>query len=305
MRREPHADELARLASLERLLQRMVAIDGGPQAIEALQKGNFTGFDLDPRDAAALGTTDVRKLDVYRKLVRGTFVESARLEFPLAAARLGALYHEYVHEFCRAELPRSPILRDVAFELVAFALPLWHADPRVPPWLGDLARFELLDFAVHSAEQDPTPPASEELPADRPVRFDGSCRLGRFDWSVHDLPDDPNDKSEPERAPTALLLYRDRKNEVRRLTLTPLAARIVELLLIERLALGEAVRTACAREHRTLDSSVIEGISTVLADLGERGAVLGADDPNRPEKERAWLGWLYDARAPLPIAWVR
>jgi hypothetical protein len=289
--------ELRRLAALQRMMQRMVTIDDAPDSIRAAQARRFAEHELDPRDAEALSTTDYRKLFVYRKLVRGTFIECVRLEIPLTAARLGERYQREVHAFCSAELPRSPILRDAAYELVAWALPRWRNDSELPPWLGDLARFELFDFDVHCAERNDVEPTTEELPADLPVLFDGSCRLGRFDWAVHDLPDDPDDRSEPRADATGILSYRDTHNDVRRLTLTPLATRIFELLLIDREPLANAVRLGCEREGRTLDASVIEGISSILADLAERGALRGADGRGNVTDRPPWLGWLYDARS--------
>ncbi len=292
--------ELARLAALERLLQGVVKMDG-PEALERARADEFAGAGLDPRDAEALVAQDARKIHVYRKLVRSTFIESMRHEIPLAAARLGELYPEYVHAFCSAELPRSPILRDAAYEFAGWALPRWRSDPRVPPWLGDLARFELLDFDVHCAEGHGCEPVSAELPADGPVLFDGSCRLGRFDFAVHELPEDPEDRSEPRREPTGLFLYRDDGNMVRRLTLTPLATRILELLLIDGIPLAAAVRGGCEREGRGVDPGVIEGIAQVLADLGDRGALLGAKSSDTGKIPR-WLFWLYDARVDYPPA---
>ena len=296
--RSPSSAGLERLAALERMMQRVVGMPGR-ESLERAQAEQFAGLGLDPRDAEVLAATNPKKIHVYRKLVRGTFIESVRLEIPLAAARLGELYGEYVHAFCNSELPRSPILRDAAYELTAWALPRWRDDARVPPWLGDLARYELLDFDVHCAERGEREPAAAELPADSPVLFDGSCRLGRFDFAVHDLPDDPDDRSEPARGPIGLFLYRDDKNEVRRLTLTPLATSILALLLIDRAPLADAVRIGCEREGRSIDPSVIEGISGVLADLGDRGALLGAG-PVGPGKVPRWLHWLYDARVDYP-----
>jgi len=92
---------------------------------------------------------------------------------------------------------------------------------------------------------------------------------------VHDLPDDPEDRTEPERRDVSLFIYRDGENAVRLLELTPLAALIAESLLEAEL-LGDAVAKACATSHTPLTPDVLAGTAAMLADWAERGVLLGA-----------------------------
>jgi hypothetical protein len=62
---------------------------------------------------------------------------------------------------------------------------------------------------------------------------------------------------------------------VRWLELTPLASAIVTRLLAGE-SLGEAVQHACSLAA-TAPASVLPDIARLLADLGERGVLLGAD----------------------------
>jgi len=73
---------------------------------------------------------------------------------------------------------------------------------------------------------------------------------------------------------------------VRYLALTPLAADIVEGLLAGK-TLREAVLTATERRGLAPSANVLEGTATVLADLAERGALLGAGSPSNPELKDA------------------
>ena len=221
--------ERERLFASMQLLQTVVQRPHGPRSVRAMQASGFDGHGLDPRDAKHLTSCDHRKLNVYRKLIRGTMLDTMRLELPLTAARLGDDYDHWVHRFCNEQLPSSAILRDVAFEFAAWACPLWQHDDSIPPFLPELARYELLEFDVHCAQRVAPARVGDALRPELPVCFDGSVRLGHFTFEVHLLPDDPQDRTQPKRASDedgiGVLAYRDGDNDFRQLSLTPLAAR--------------------------------------------------------------------------------
>jgi hypothetical protein len=62
---------------------------------------------------------------------------------------------------------------------------------------------------------------------------------------------------------------------VRYLELSALAAAILERLHAGRQTLRQAVTSACAAEGVAPDETVLSGAARVLADLAERGALLG------------------------------
>lgn len=235
-------------------------------------------------DAAAMAEIPAERLLIYRRLVRRGLRGAVRLEIPRTAARLGDAFDAYVARFLEEELPRSHYLRDVAFEFVRWAAPRWAEDAAVPAYLADLARHELIAFVAGGSldAREAEAPGQPALPApvdaalelDRGVRFHGSATLVRYAYAVHRLQADEAARDEPAREPTALLVYRDAAHDVRYLALTPLAAAILERLL-EGATLRDAVVSACAALGHPLDASVLSGAAAVLADLSERGALLG------------------------------
>ncbi|AKT38665.1 DUF692 family multinuclear iron-containing protein [Chondromyces crocatus] len=263
-------------------LQRLVGapqddtITRDPRAF--LSTAGVSGPDLD-----AFAAVPEERLLVYRNLVRSRLRAAIAIEMPRTAARLGASFDTHVHRFLDEELPRSPYVRDVAFEFAQWASPRWTADPNLPDYLSDLARHELIGFATraaaepHRSPQDapqPAPPPDAPLSLDRGVRFHASAALVRYEHAVHLLLDDETADDLPERRPTALFVYRDAEHEARYLELSPLAASLLENLLAGA-TLRDAVLTACTAERQPLDGPVLEGTATLLADLSERGALLG------------------------------
>jgi hypothetical protein len=225
-------------------------------------------------DAGSL-RQNLGRLLVYRELVRDTLRNAVLLAVPRTAARLGPLLDEYLERFLSERGPRTHYLRDVTAELLAFSAPLWSKDPRVPAYAGDLARHEALALEV-AASADATPGAADALDVESVLSFAPSLVVVRYAHAVHRLPPDPEDRSEPERTPTALAVYRDESHEVRYLELTPLAASLLSSLVAGE-PLGVAVTRACAACSVPVEPSVLSGASRLLADLSERGCLLGVD----------------------------
>ncbi len=287
--------ERARMVTLLAAMQRAVADARAPERLREDRRAWLADAGLAGDDLDAMADVDPRRLLLYRKLVRRGLAESLLRQLPRTAARLGPAWDETLERFCNEELPRSHYLRDIAFELVAFAAPIWAADPSLPSYILDLARHELIAFEV-ACEPASAEPTNLALDLNRPARFHPAVRLRRYQHAIHRLSADPGARDLPAPEPTALLAYRDAEHEVRYLELTPLAAAVLERLLPQGLAaepslsaqsprpsagqsLGAAVTAACAELGFPTDGAVLASIASVLSDLAERGVLLGAELP--------------------------
>lgn len=248
-----------------------------PPSDEAELTGWLALHGLEPADAAAF-RANLERLLVYRTLVRGTLTSAVELSIPRSMARLGPLFDEYFDRFLAERGPATHYLRDVTNEWLAFVEPHFASDPRVPPFLFELARHEALELNVASSADTPEESDEVELDLARALVFARDARVVRYAFAVHELASDLGDRSVPEQRPTALFVYRSREHDVRYLELTPVAAHLVERLLLGQ-PLGVAVTEAAAALGQAPDPSVLEGTARLLADLAERGALLGAAPP--------------------------
>lgn len=293
--------ERTRLAASQRVLQHAVATPKAPEDIFEAQKTGYPGLSLASEDAAAFARAETRRIHVYRKLVHATLKDVIALEIPRAVARMGHVaYESMLATWLVEELPKSQILRDVPYEFAAWASPRWRDDAALPAYLADLARYELFEFDVYTAEREPVVWAergspTEELAADQTLAFDGTVRIARFDYAVHELVDDADDRTEPVTRPSGVLAYRDRDGRYRQLDLTPLATAIFGAAWRRGAPLATAIQQACQARDRTVDQDVIDGTSRVLEDLAERGAVLGgiATTSSDPPAPSPWAHWLF------------
>jgi hypothetical protein len=205
--------------------------------------------------------------------------EAIELAMPRAVARLGALFDEYFGRFLGERGPKTHYLRDVTTEFLAWAAQELAGDARAPAYIWDLARHESLQIEVASEHALPKGVTPQPLELDRGVEFVPASRVVRYDFAVHKLSADESDRTEPERLPTALFVYRSPEHDVRYLELSPLAAAILERLHGDRQSLRAAVTGACAKLGVALGETVLSGAAQLLADLAERGALLGPAVP--------------------------
>ncbi len=228
--------------------------------------------------SAALGqelpaSLEGTRLAFYRRLVHGALDECMGSILPRTAARLGERFWREVRLFYAERGPRTHYLRDVPTEFLA-----WWADrpwpEDLPAYALDLARHEATSIEVGAALDGGGRPAVAALELGRPVVFQEATALRRYRHAVHRLPEDPEDRSEPEAVPVALLAYRDAEHELRYLELSPVAAAILGRLL-GGVTLQEAIVGGAGEGGVPVDDALLQGVAVLLGDLAERGALLG------------------------------
>lgn len=248
-----------------------------PEAFQQDLAGFLANHGVHPDDAKDLLAAP-RRLGIYRRLVRHNVVDVTHQMLERTRARFEALvpgvFDATVAAFLAEVGPRTPHLRDVPREVLDFAAPRWKADPRVPAWLVDQAEVELVAFSIGFAPRPAPPGDLADVTADRPLVFAEPHAVVRIGHRVHVLPED-DVRAVPEARAAALLVYRDDAHRARFLDLSPLAARILERLLAGD-PLGTALVAACTDLGEPLTDAVVAGAAQLLADLGERGVLLGA-----------------------------
>jgi hypothetical protein len=230
--------------------------------------------EVEAGDAQAL-SRDFPRLLVYRQLVRGNLQGALRATIPRTLARLGPRFTLDFDAFLLERPPVTHVLRDVTPSFLEFALPRWAGDDSVPAYLADLARHEASQIEVASQLALPKNHVPAELSLEHGVEFIAAVRLVHYAWAVHRLPDSEESRELPDASETDLLVYRSPEHDVRYLELGPFAAALLEGLLRERLSLAAALHSAAERVASALDDQLLSRAAALLADLAERGALLG------------------------------
>jgi hypothetical protein len=245
-----------------------------PARIAADLPGWLDEHGVAPDDQALLVRHRANLL-VYRAMVHSRLRGVVEEYLPRTAAILGRpRMRAEIAAFMAEQAPRSVYFRTVPGEFLAWAAPRWRADPALPPHLVDLASHEWIDGEVGNTVDGGEPASGLPLALDAPVQLDGSVRLRRYAFAVHRPTTTPNEP--PAAEPTAILAYRDRESlRVRLLDLTARAAALCERMLAGE-ALQAALAGACTDVGEAMSDEYLAAMAAFLADLGERGVLLGA-----------------------------
>jgi hypothetical protein len=244
-----------------------------PAAVQADVRGFFESRGVPAEVAAALPELAAERLAVYRAMVHSRLRGAVADFLPKTVAHLGRpRLRREVAQFIAEVAPRAPYFWRITGEFLAWVAPRWAVDASLPPWLPELAQHEWSDAEVGNLPVGGEAASGKPLALDQPVQFDGTVRLRRYRFAVHRA----SEREPPPPEPTALLQYRDRaEHQVRALELTPRAAAVTERLLAGA-TLQDALTGACAELGVPLDDELLGAMAAYLADLAERGALLGA-----------------------------
>jgi hypothetical protein len=249
-----------------------------PAKIDADFEGYLRQHGISEEDTAAMLRVGAGRFGVYRKLVhnrlRATTTEFIeRTHARIGRTRFVADFEVFMDEVATA----SPYLREVPREFVEWVAPRWLADADVDDYLVDLARHELLEYDVRNDPRARPDPTGLPLALDQSLRFDPAARLMQYDYAVHRLPADEDDRTIPEAIPTRLLVYRDADADVRYLELTPFAEQVTQALMVRGMPVANGLRWACEQLGDTLDDDKLATAAAFVSDLAERGIMLGSE----------------------------
>jgi hypothetical protein len=231
--------------------------------------------DVEAADAKAIAENAPR-FWLYRELVQNNVRGVTRQLMPRATALMDARVPGFVNtlvaDFLSGPGMRSHYMRDIPFELLAWAKDRITKDERLPWHTATLAEWELYWFKLHTTERTQKAEQLVDVAPHLPLVLESPAIVQSFACNIHEWEDpDP----EPTREAVTLLGYRDEKNEPQLLVLTPLAADIVRELQ-KGSALAHAIPNACKSQSIDLSQQVLTDSAKLLADLSAAGIILGA-----------------------------
>lgn len=247
----------------------------------------FTAHIRDPHRNPPPAGVDERRMAVYRDLLFDNVENFLAETLPLTRSVLAAdAWRALVRDFFIRHRARSPYFRDIPREFLDHLENAAGAGTEDVPFLRELAHYEWVELALA------THPDAEQ-PTERPAEFDGDPLDGHprvsplawplcYRYPVQRVAADWPDRwpREAPDEPTRLLAYRDRDDEVRRIELNAVSARLFGLLS-EHAADGaytgrRALETICAELRHPDPAQVLAGGAALLQDWRGRGILLGA-----------------------------
>lgn len=237
----------------------------------------FTAWLREPetRPAPAVGA---RRLRVYRELFFNNvsdFVESA---YPVLRSLLpGSEWQALLQRFFAEHRAQSPYFRDISLEFRRWLEAARPALLEARPWVAELLHYEWAELAADCAETaadaacDPKGDLLDGVPLLRAAVWPLAYR-----WPVHRLGPDNPPSAEPPAELSCLLLFRDDADRVEQLEVSPLTARLVELLQANEGRSGrELLRRLADEAAAARPEEFVQQGAGLLERLREQGIVLG------------------------------
>lgn len=244
---------------------------------QALQR-LFAAHLREPRRAPAPAGIEERRLQVYRELFYNTVEDTLANAFPvLRAISPDVVWYARVRDFYARHRCRDPQFHGMAQEFLDY-LDTERGERREdPPFLRELAHYEWVELALMIAEEEITPGLADpngDLLAGRPLLSPLAWPLS-YVWPVHQIGPDAQPKTPPPE-PTHLVVYRNRRDEVRFLEINAVTARLLQLIEAEPDCCGRELLLRIAVELMHPDPAAVlaEGAG-ILDDLRQRDILLG------------------------------
>lgn len=231
----------------------------------------------DPASQPPPGGVEPRRLKIYEDLIYNNIEGFISGGFPV----LRSLYedsdwHGLVRLFIDRHRCHSPYFLEISQEFIRFLMEDFRPRPGDPPFIAELAHYEWVELALDTAEDELPPPVPVEDVLQVVPRLSPLAWSLAYRYPVHRI--GPGFRPGEEGAPTYLVVYRDRADEVRFMELSAMSARLLALLrdnesatareLLEALASEPGLDEEAILVHGAAQLREFLDLSIVLADPG-------------------------------------
>lgn len=238
----------------------------------------FAAHLRDPANNPAPGDIEDRRMEIYRGLFYRNIESFIASGFPVIRKLYNdSDWHRMVRDFMACHQSRSPYFLEISREFLAYLQEERRPEPCDPPFLLELAHYEWAELALSvsdaSIDIDTIDPNADLLgghPEVSPLAWVLSYR-----WPVHQL--GPNFiPAEPPEQTTHVVVYRDRKDQIRFVLINPVTARLLYLLEEDDSLTGRAALEKIVEEmQHPKPEVVIQGGLQALEQLKSQGIILG------------------------------
>lgn len=225
-----------------------------------------------PEDLAALGPTG--RWGLYRDLVRGRVRGAIAEALPRCREAAGAeRFEAWIASWLDARPPRTRYVRELMPEFVRWLDERDEARAQLPAYFDDLLRYEVaLHFVGLAPDPSPEDLAADDFAMDRPARFHPVHRRLDLRWDVLGAL-----SADAEPSPRSVLVYRDATRFTSEtLTLSPIAAAVIDAMRDGRADVTACVQRALATRELSAGAEFIESFAELLGALLERRVILGS-----------------------------
>lgn len=252
---------------------------GGKPAVPLAElQEQFARHIRDPENAPAPPGIENRRLAIYRRLFFNNIDSLLASNFPVIRALYGDQdWRVLVREFYVEHRCRTPLFPEVAKEFLRYLQDTRGTRPGDPPFLLELAHYEWVELAlgIDERELDQVPAVPDgDLLQGVPVLSPLAWPLS-YAFPVHRIRPDFRPADPPPQA-THLLVYRNRRDEVRFMLLNDVSRLLLNALGNNSDKTGSELLAGVARTIGHPDPSRVSSAGAeLLQDFRSRDILLG------------------------------
>jgi len=209
-----------------------------------------------------------RRLKIYADLVYNNIEGFISGGFPVLRSLYDdSAWHALVRAFIDQHRCHTPYFLEISQEFVQFLIKDYRPLPSDPPFLAELAHYEWVELALDVAEAVlPDAAAVDDILAVVPV-LSPLAWLLRYQFPVHRI--GPGFRPVEVAEPTYLVVYRNRDDRVRFMSLNATTARLLEMVRDNNATVGALLECLASELNMPLESILSSGSEQVrqLIDL--------------------------------------
>ena len=238
----------------------------------------FTAHIRDPEKNTIPSGIEDRRMSIYRELLYNNIEGFITSAFPV----LREIYNDenwqtMVRDFFANHQSLSPYFLKISQEFLHYLEYERTPQPEDPAGLLELAHYEWVEMALHVSDESidlSDIDANGDLMKQTPV-FSPLAWPLVYQFPVHEMGPDNLPETAPEQA-TYLVVYRNRNDKVKFLSINPVTARLISLLEENAGFSGaQAIERICEEMKHPNPEVVLQGGKAALEQLQAHGIIVG------------------------------
>ncbi|KZZ46947.1 hypothetical protein A3759_06280 [Thalassolituus sp. HI0120] len=217
---------------------------------------------------------DPRRMKIYSDLFFNNVSGFLDGTFPVCAEIIGAKrWNEIARDFFESHFCQTPYFLEIPQEFLAYLEQEFRAHPDDPDYLYELAHYEWLELAIDVSEDEVSVDidANADLSSTVPL-FAAAAQGFVYQYPVHRI---SVENIHPEPHQTALIVFRDRQDQVRFIETNLMTIHLLIKLKSAELTGLQAVEQLLLENDLERSPVALQGGLSILEEWRQQGLILG------------------------------
>lgn len=234
----------------------------------------FAAHIRSPEEHPVPADVDPQRMKIYSDLFFNNVKGFLDGTFPVCAEIIGAArWHEIARDFFASHHCQTPYFLEIPQEFLQYLEQQFQPLETDPEYFYELAHYEWLELALDVSEEeiDQAFDANADLKQSIPV-FAPAAQAFVYQYPVHQI---STDNPAPEPHQTALIVFRDRQDQVRFIETNMMTIQLLIKLQQQELSGLAAVEQLLQESGITITEVALQGGLAILEEWQRQGLVLG------------------------------